>query len=79
MGSREILVRSIVKRLDADVGKLEICARKIGQLTDGIVSQALFRENYSLLHNIFQFNLSGDSASLGNWEEKHLSDVLINL
>ena len=58
-------MRSIFKRLDADVGRTEICVRRIGQLTDGRVSQALLRENCCLLYSLFQFNVSGDSASLG--------------
>lgn len=79
-GCRGIVTRSIFKRLDADVGKREIHARKIGQLTDGKVSQALFKENCSLLY-LFQYNLSGDSASLEKEvKEKHClrDDVKIN-
>lgn len=65
VGATEILIRFVLKRLDAEVGKPEICARRTGQLTDGRREPSLVqRRLLFLLYYLFQFNLSEDSASL---------------
>lgn len=84
MGFREILLRSIFKRLNGDVGKPEIRAGRIGQLTDGRVNKILFKENYSLLYNLFQLKWGQcQFRKESETEKKRIfylsSDIKINL